>query len=449
MASNPIEQRIELLAEQWEKYKNTDAPVICFRCQPDEVDMIDTFYTYMIADDTEVYDIAFHFDSICSDIQTFSKELLNELTETIEIWNNCQKDERIDFQPVDWKAMDYINSKNNPALLFVENFNRLAKELDLEESLNVVAIFKTHNKTNAFKEWLSHAVKSGIDTNVKFIIDDTTESPFFESLKELKKQFFVLPVKLDMAKAMEQAAAMGDPKDPGTGYRYNFIKMMNAMAQSKEKEAEQLGQTCLKIVEENISKDPYWSIQLVTIYIALANDKLKYKKMAEAFDYASTSVEASIALQQYIDTALATILQAQSQMFRGTLFYTAKKYEEAFTDYQTAFKIYAEQGQTALSIEAARMGAEAAFKAGKQKDGKTTIANGLLQGHLLNKETVLASTYAPLLKMYVDDYDASYDLFISRDEVQSLAKKLYGEDWLAKVKNWNKALTSQEVSSIK
>jgi len=51
--------------------------------------------------------------------------------------------------------------------------------------------------------------------------------------------------------------------------------------------------------------------------------------------------------------------------------------------------------------------------------------------------------------MYVDDYDASYDLFISRDEVQSLARELYGEDWLVKVKNWNKAITPQETSTVK
>lgn len=447
MASNPIEQRMELLVEKWEDYKNNPgASLLCFRCQPDEVDMLDTFYTYMIASDTPIYDIAFHFDSICYDAEEFSTALLNELSETMEIWNNSEKDERITFHAIDWQADVNIASKKNPALLFVENFNRLAHKLELEESLNVVAIFKTGNKTKEFKQWLELAIKTGIAKNVRYVIDDTVENRFFDELKIFKKEVVFIPVNLNMPAALEQTAAMGDPKDPATGYRGAFIKMMNAMGESKEKEAEQAGHTCLRIAEENLEKDPYWSTQLVTVYTALATDKIKHKKTNEALNYSTKAVETAIILQGYIDNAMATLLQAQSQMFRGTLLFTIKKYEDAQTDFNDAFSIYVKQGQLALSIEAARMGAESAFKAGNKKEGKQLIAKGIQQGRFLDEETVYASTYAPVVKFYLEEYDQVYESLISKREVEILAKTLYGDDWMQKIKNWNK-ITEQQLQT--
>lgn len=444
MASNPIEQRMEILVEQWEKYKNIPgANLLCFRCQPDEVDMLDTFYTYMIASDTPVYDIAFHFDSICYDMDEFSTGILRELSEIMEIWNNSEKDERITFRAIDWQADEHIASKNNPALLFVENFNRLAQKLELEGSLNAVAIFKTQNKTKEFKKWLEHAIKTGISRNVKYVIDDTVENLFFDDLKIYKKEVVFIPVNLNMPAALEQTAAMGDPKDPATGYRASFIKMMNAMGESKEKEAEQAGHTCLRIAEENLEKDPYWSTQLVTVYTALASDKIQHKKTNEAVNYANKAVETSIILQGYIDNAMAVLLQAQSQMFRGTLYFTIKKYEDAQTDFNDAFAIYVKQGQLALSIEAARMGSECAFKAGNKREGKQCIVKGIQQGNYLTEETVYASTYAPVIKAYFDDHDQFYESLISRREVETLAKTLYGRDWMQKIKNWNKIPENQ------
>ena len=76
MQSNPIQQRILLMCEKWEDAKkNTEARIINIRCQPDEDDMVDTFYAYMIGVDSPVTDIAFHFDSSCSDIKQFSSSL--------------------------------------------------------------------------------------------------------------------------------------------------------------------------------------------------------------------------------------------------------------------------------------------------------------------------------------------------------------------------------------
>jgi len=137
---NPIQQRITLIGEKWtDAKKHRAARIVRILCQADETDMVDTFYTYMIAADTPIPDIAFHFDSSCTDIKNFSKDLLEELKEVIDIWNNSIKDDRIPYVPVNWTPDYSITSPSNHAHLFVANFNRLAKEMDLEPGLFAVA----------------------------------------------------------------------------------------------------------------------------------------------------------------------------------------------------------------------------------------------------------------------------------------------------------------------
>jgi len=126
MQSNPIQQRIESIGEHWEDAKKfKQARIVRLQCQPDEHDMIDTFYMYMIGMDTPILDISFHFDSRCIDASVYSKDLLNELNELITIWNNSEKEKGIVYVPIDWKPNFAVVDKRNPALLFVANFNRI------------------------------------------------------------------------------------------------------------------------------------------------------------------------------------------------------------------------------------------------------------------------------------------------------------------------------------
>jgi len=53
------------------------------RCKRDEQDIVDTFFTYMIATDTDIMDIAFHFDAMYTNDEEYTKSLLEELKETI------------------------------------------------------------------------------------------------------------------------------------------------------------------------------------------------------------------------------------------------------------------------------------------------------------------------------------------------------------------------------
>lgn len=70
----------------------------------------------MIATNTDIMDIVFHFDAMYTNDEEYTKSLLEELKETITIWNTSQKevgeDEQETSEKIDWEV-DYNIRKRN------------------------------------------------------------------------------------------------------------------------------------------------------------------------------------------------------------------------------------------------------------------------------------------------------------------------------------------------
>ncbi|NTS43891.1 hypothetical protein HRG84_23625 [Flavisolibacter sp. BT320] len=444
MQSNPIQQRIELIAEKWEESKaQSGASVMCLQCVPDELEMADTFYTYMIAADSPISDIAFHFDARCFDPFLFSQALLEELKEVLHIWNHSAKDDRIEFVPVDWQPDDSFQDHKNPAQLFVHNFNRLADAVGLPEGFFAVAIFRNASLDKSFASWVGHALEAGIDQNIKFLVHEL-KGEFRYGLQQSKfpDAFHFIPLNLNMPQAMEQVAAMGDPLDPGTAYRHAFMKMINAMGANKELVAEKHGASCLAMATENLSRDPYWLMQVVAVNIALGNDKIRYKKKKETLIYADNAVTAALAAPSYLDKQATETLLSQALMFRGTVQYMQARWGEACTDFSTAFTLYLQLGNMPLAIEASRMGGQCALKSSQKKAGIKLWVAGAKLGEKMDSETARASTYAELLKNLLAT-DMGEEMAIG--ELHALAQRIYGEDWAKVIRNPGK--TPNEINT--
>lgn len=439
MAANPIEQRIEMIADEWAVSKsNRSARLIRITSKPDEEDMVDTFFTYMVAVDTPILDIAFHFESQYTDDEEFSKSLLNELDETITVWNTSKKEEGIDFEEIDWKP-DYdshLVKEYGWAGVFTYNFNRLSKILQLHPDNYTVAILKNTNTEKAYLNWLTKCLQYGIDDGVRYVVADTTESPVYERLyRENESRVLTLRLNLNMPLAMEQIASMIPPDEPSALYRKSFVGMMNAMGAEKEKEAENFGKICISEAENLLVKDPYWVTQLVVVYTALANDKIRYKKKQEVLNYADKAIAAAVASENRLDRSISESLIAQALMFRGTVYYTDKEWDKSYEDYHTAYEIYYRQKSTVNSIEAARMSANAGFRCGKTEESMRVLSQVIKSGETMDKEIAMASSFRLVIDLFMDK---SYEKYLGFDELQNICRPLFGEDWQKVVRSWNK-----------
>lgn len=437
MQSNPIQQRIELICDKWEDAKKIpSARIVHIRCQPDELEMVDTFYTYMIASDTPIMDIAFHFDAVCYDARLFSKALLEELEEIINIWNNSEKDSRIEYVELNWKPDYSLGDNKNSAALFINNFNRLATALKLPPGNFAVAILKGAMVGKNLIEWLKDAMEANISEAAKILIHDSFADLFFEDIILRQTPIIsTIPLNLNMPKAMEQVAAMGDPYDPATVYRQSFVKMMNEMGAGNEDKAEKYGQECISIANRNLSKDPYWITQIIVVYIALANDKMRYRKKEGTLEYANKAVDTAMNAKTFFENDIASMLLAQATMFRGAVLFSHNKKADAFIDFNLAFELYLEQVNTLLAIEACRMAGESALQSGQKENANIVLTKGARLGSQVEPEVIYGTTYAGILDQLLQN---SHEKIIPVQELDQIGRSIYGPDWISIVKDWKK-----------
>ena len=202
VASNPIQQRMELLAEKWEAAVSTPGvQIVRIHAEESEKDMVDTFSTYLLGIDTPNRDIPIIFESIYHDDEQYTEALLDELKKLIEIWNTANKDTvSIRTEPIAWEVNYSLIKKDNPAFVFVENMNRLANYLSLGDGIYLVAILRvSFVEPQQFNLWLEYAVKAGMHEKFKLLIYDTSPNPFFDKIAgKFPEEIITLYPELDM-----------------------------------------------------------------------------------------------------------------------------------------------------------------------------------------------------------------------------------------------------------
>jgi len=183
------------------------------------------------------------------------------------------------------------------------------------------------------------------------------------------------------------------------------------------------------------AQEPYWITQVGMVYIELANDTIRYRKKEEVTGYAEKAVETAEASKQYFGNELAAHLLAQSLMFRGTVSYMYHKYPDAYQDYRKAFDFYESLGLLALTIEASRMCGESALKINLKKEAVEVLSAGARMAKKMEPLAVIASTHAGVLELLLN---MKYETAISMEEMDEIARPVYGDDWIRAIGNWKK-----------
>lgn len=433
--TNPIEQRIVALADRWKEcIEVKNSRVVRLYHKEDENQMIDAFIWYMLGIDSSIDDIAFILDPLFTDIETYSEKLLSALSDIINEWNNTPKNAGIEDNHVNWKPDYNLADKENPASLFVRNFNMLSETLNLEKGKYTVAtlLFPHINKKKKdVGKWMEYAIQEGISPRVKVLLSDTEEYPVFDRLnREYPEEVVRLIPKLDMDNVIKQLAAMGDPAAPSTPYRIAFVNMMAAMTKNNSREASKHGNTCIRIAKENSIINPHWAVQVVVVYMALANDRLKMKDEKGAGKQIDKAIEAAENLPDTLGKDVILPVTAQAYMTRGSISCYPKNWENALPDFSKAASLYSGARNTIMGIEAYRMAGFCAAKSVSSEEAVEYLAAGFRLARQANREALLASSFSALLKQLINK---NYQEHLSYEEIAAFGEELYGEDWEDKI----------------
>ncbi len=436
--SNPIHQRIELLTEKWEAViKDPDVCVVRINARDNEKEMIDTFYTYLLGVDTDNHDIPIIFSSIYHGDSQYSQALLAELEEMIEIWNDADKS-NVDvlMDQLNWKPDYKLTKTDNPAFSFIQNINNLAAFLKLAKGIHLVPILRVSVlDINGLTCWLNFMVKAGVVSKVKLMLDDTFSHPHFQSFAEKNPgKVVTLVPDLNMDKAMQQLASMGNPNDPGVQFRKAFTALMQAIEQRKEKDAGKFGAECIQIAQTNLEKNPYWIGQLIAVNAALANDQVGYRNFKKAIEFSTRGVEASEKAKEIIpDEYIHRKFIAQAVMLRGSLYAASKEWLKAVADFTMAANHYVYTNDMVLGMEAYRMAGYAFDKAGNRDAACNILTEALAISGTISPDMMRYTTFAGVVEHL---FKINNEKYISNHDLQEIAIEVYGDDWIREIKNW-------------
>jgi tetratricopeptide (TPR) repeat protein len=436
--SNPIQQRMDLLVEKWEVVvAQPGVNMVRIHAEDNEKDMVAAFYTYLLGVDTPNRDIPVIFESIYHEDEQYSRSLLKELGDMLDIWNNANADAlAVKPQKVNW-AVDYkLIKKDNAAALFIENLNRFAAYLALPKGVNLVAALRvSFVNTQAFTHWLGQALEAGMAPQVKIVFDDTVGRPFYNRFADKHAgQVITLHPKLDMDNAMQQVAAMGNPNDITVQYRQAFVRLTQAIEKRKEKEAEQHAAACIDIATSNIPKNNYWVGQILAVYAALANDQVGYRNFKKAIVYATQGVEAAKKTSELrMDEFVCCKFMGQALMLRASLYTADKQWEKSITDFTLAMEYYIQTNDVILAMEAGRMTGYCNRKFGNIDAACAAWVQALQLSRRIPVHMVKYTTFAGVLEELIG---VNHEKFMSREAVEEIAMHVYGNEWMKEVLNW-------------
>lgn len=436
--SNPIEQRIIHFFDTWQATRSKEE-LSLIRIQSKETNMVETFIHYLFGMDNDSTDVPLILDIHFQTIDTYSIELLHEIEELIYLWNNVEDNKTgMELPTVDWKPNYDIDSNANPAQLFVENINDLANYLELQED----AFLVIHLDEEAIKKWghlrwFQFALDAGIDKQVKLLVVDTPENPYFKTItKDNFNNTEVIVPNFSLDTAMQQIAVMGDPKDPLVQYRKAFNLLSQAVGKRDKKSVKNHSNECIKIAKANTTKDPNWYGQYIVVYTLLINDQIGYKNYNNALEIATKSVEiAQSIFPLFKEDFIPNKFLAQTLMTRGSLYVMTKEWLNCAEDFSSSFAILFKTNDAVLAIECARMNAYANSKAKRLKESKDI----LISAYTLAKKTpafvLKTSTFGGVIEYL---FELNIDEHINKQEYTDFFKSVYGDQWRVEHQAWKK-----------
>lgn len=427
--SNPIQQRMEQLGEMWnDSVKNAEIKVVLIRVAKNEEEMIEAFFDYMLGVDTDIMDIAIQFQTPINEPETFSRELVEELAALVNEWNTADKKESFPFTAIHW-APDYaVPADKNTASLFVKNVNRLTSQLDLAEEVYVAPIlFLYTSDAKKANDWIKNVIEATLHPQIKIVITDTFEEPLFNTcLEKYPGLIVLLTPEFNMPQVMQQLAAMGNPNDPETKYRFAFMKLTNAVAAQKSGEIKDHAGNCIRIASENIDKNPYWIGQIMAVYFTLGIYEVSVKEFEKAIDYATKALDTALSTIGKISDEMSFRNIGQAAMFRGSLYCQQEEWEKAMEDFNSSDIYYGNCKDYILRIEALRMKAYAAKKCGIAKEEVNCLVAATRLGSMLNPSLAEASSYRIVLQSLLL---TRFQKELPIDELNGIVTPLLGDDW--------------------
>ena len=181
MASNPIENSIEQLTEDWSlAVEQADVRLVRILSEYENQSLIDTFFDYLLAIDIESDTFVFCSETEYTDTNAFCHSIVKEIEEEVQIWNTANIPEDIPHSEINWKADLTIE---DPITLLTQNLNSFSRYVSPDEKQKICLVLKqpAFTKKEA-TEFFSEILKQDLVSNLRFTVADYKEGTLYDKL---------------------------------------------------------------------------------------------------------------------------------------------------------------------------------------------------------------------------------------------------------------------------
>src|SRR5688572_9198103 len=314
---NPIERRLGLVNDEWVTFAELpDARVLCLLATPDEVPMVDTFIAVESDERGELPDLFARLQSPFNAGVPYGDSLTTEFRELAETLHAGLESP----ETPQWTPPQARRGEDDIALL-VKNCVSFSQHYALPGHLAVALVPSEISDIAAFQIWLQRFAQAA-PPNVRAVVVDDAKAPALAPLVKAEPVRVVsAPLDLDMPGArLEVSQEAGGLDTPGGQFRHLFVKMANALGESKLPEAMGFGQAALAIAGTQ-----GWFALAVPIHFALGAALAGQGRAPEANErYLSAEVAATEGEKAGDPTC--TKLRAQARMVRGGLMINERQF---------------------------------------------------------------------------------------------------------------------------
>lgn len=432
--SNAIQQIADNMLYLWEEAISHPVKMVRIVINPGDESMLKAFYDYMLAIDSEEEDMVFVIALPFMSVVEYSDKVLRYIERQIEYWNDSDKPEDIIFERIDWTPDFTLGSKDNPAQLVVENFNRLAKVIVGGTDMKCSFVFDIEG-TQEYEEcrfWFEQALSLPFNAQMVWGISDIIgQEQFGDIMSKYPKETTSIYPPINMDEAVEKLAEQAANEDTGdptaNAFRIMLVKLMNSVKKGDAAQTEFYARKCLDMALVNVKKDLNWLSQFVTVYTILYTDRITRKDWDMALYFANKAVESAQMGEGRLEPSLSGRLLGGALLGKASILVHRSGWQEAAEIYKAGADAYSRCKDYLMQAEALRMCGWCREKNHENALAAECYIEGFRLADKLSVELVRHSSYPLLLLKLLES--SSYQSSVGKDEIDSVLTRIIGKDW--------------------
>lgn len=411
--NNAITRRLDRLAKQWDSEASaSEVKVGVWSVTRDELQMIEAFYEVEKTEEGKTQDLFLKFEAPYINHDQYTKSLLQEFDKMLKDSNEDLVNAGL--SPENWVP---LKANNFHPGLFAKNLEAFQQFLGVEG--NVVAYLSPaqNNNIEAWTDWMEKWSMISFE-GVKIMLLQSEEYPVFEKLISFNpKAHRRLIPNLNMASAMTELAAQGNPSDPGTQFRQLYVAMMQAAGESDLKSTKSLANRALVLAKKH-----GMILMEATVHLVLGGVYLSNKKKKEALISYDTAIE--VLKKEKTDPQIAKQQMVIAYLSKGMALFVNKAFELAAQVYEEAAILAKKVDNKFLALDSWRMAGTCHGKASHNQNAKACYGKSIKVGMQLEQKERRQTTMP----------SAAMELFLlesssSRIELNELMNTAVGSDW--------------------